>query len=190
MKMAKLAIVAAGLAVMLCARTASAVDGPNIGKLSIGYQGIDQGEDGWTNGLSTRYWVNSEFGLEGNIYYGAWTYHNYNYTGQVQDWSTLAGTVKGMYAPVVKENSRLYVGLEGGLGSQHYEDNDGYSSTDTFWMVRPLVGAEYNFPGLSEVGINFEVGYLFSTYSNDEDYSNFEMDSSGISVGLGAHYYF
>ena len=182
----------AALALMLGAKTASATEGQNVCKFSVGYQGLGLagGEDtGWVNGISSRYWINSDFALEGNFYYSAWS-HKDGEDGDVDDNSVVAATVKGLYAPVVKENSRFYLGLEAGLGNYHYENNYDPTDdwTDTFWLLRPMVGAEYNFPGLPEVGLNFEIGYLFS--SLEDDGTNDDYDLSGVSVGFGAHYYF
>ncbi len=180
----------AAIALMLCAGTASA-EGRNVGKLSIGYQRVDAGESGWEDGISSRYWVNDNVGIEGNIFYNAWSY-KYNDNAEVYDNSTLTGTVKVMYAPVVKENSRFYVGLEGGLGNYDYKDKLSPENdyTNTFWGVKPLIGVEYNFPGISELGLNFEVGYLFSSAKDDPTDDHDIYDNSGVRVGLGAHYYF
>ncbi len=199
------AIVALALALGAgTASASSATEGRNIGKLSIGYQGLDlntgSGEfsiSGVANGLSSRYWINNEVGIEGNLYLQS---ASRKYPGSYDDErSVLAGTIKGMYAPVVKENSRFYVGLEAGLGRVHYEQNYvdpedfhlNESYTNTLWLVRPLVGAEYNFAGIPELGVNFEVGYLFSGYDDSSDGSPSDTyDMSGISIGAGVHYFF
>lgn len=184
------AIAAAALALVFGAGTVSATEGPDICKFSIGYQGQSYGDLGLINGLSSRYWSSNEFGIEGNIYYGAntWKYAG----GGYDDQDLLAGAVKLMYAPVVKANSRFYVGAEGSLGRQSFSDNTGYDQSDTFWALKPLVGAEYHWAGIPEIGMNFEVGYIFDNYSVDDDYVNnlTDTDNSGISVALGAHYYF
>lgn len=137
----------------------------------FGYQGQSYGDLGLINGLSSRYWSSNEFGIEGNVYYGAntWKYVG----GGYDDQDLLAGAVKLMYAPVVKANSRFYVGAEGSLGRQSFSDNTGYDRSD-------------------EIGMNFEVGYIFDNYSVDDDYvtERTDTDNSGISVALGAHYYF
>ena len=191
------AVVALALALGAGTASASAVEGRNVSKFSIGYQGLDlnTGHSGFSisgvaNGLSSRYWINNEVGIEGNIYLHSTSTKPTG--GDEEKTSVLAGTIKGMYAPVVKENSRFYVGLEAGLGRVHYEEIDeddaefDSSNTDSFWLVRPLIGAEYNFSGIPELGVNFEVGYLLSGYDSDHTTD----DMSGISIGAGAHYYF
>jgi len=192
------AVLLAGLALMFGAGTASAtvVEGRNTGKWSVGYQGIDLNTgssstsflSGIANGLSSRYWINNEVGVEGNLYLLS---GSHKHTGFEEKQSLLAGTVKGLYSPVVKENSRFYVGLEAGLGRVNYEYTGDPDHTDTFWLVRPLVGAEYNFAGIPEIGINFEVGYIFSSYSEDDTVVLHDtLDMSGISIGAGVHYFF
>ncbi|MBS3756184.1 MAG: hypothetical protein KGY56_10855 [Desulfobacterales bacterium] len=51
-----------------------------------------------------------------------------------------------------------------------------------------LIGTEYSFQGLPELGFNWEVGYKFNTLDTDE--YDLELDLNGISVSLGVHYYF
>jgi hypothetical protein len=91
-----------------------------------------------------------------------------------------------MYAPVVKANSRFYVGLAGGLGEFSYEDTDPDSWSYDYWQLEPLMGFEYNIPGLPEITFNAEVGYAFNT--EDSDGGTAEWPDSGVVVSLGAHY--
>jgi hypothetical protein len=190
----KKAVLLAGLALLFGAGTASATEGRNVGKLSVGYQTMELNTansgifSGGASGLSSRYWINNEVGVEGNIYLLSQTE---KYSGYENKRSVLAGTVKGLYSPVVKENSRFFVGLEAGLGNVNYEETGHSDATDTFWVVRPLVGAEYNFAGIPELGVNFEVGYIFSSYNEDDAFvDNTTWDMSGLSIGAGVHYYF
>jgi hypothetical protein len=187
------ALVAAGLAVMLGAGTAMAAEGPNVGKIGIGYQGMMWGED-WTesalNGISARYWINDNVGIQGTLFYGRTEETDSHDTDQ---WSTLEGAVKVMYAPVVKENSRVYIGLQGALGRDDFEDDNEDFNSD-FWQIMPLVGFEYNIPGLKEIGFNAEVGYAFNSYdtanvSSHHLYWDDDYDDSGVVVSVGAHYY-
>ncbi len=195
------AVLLAGLALMFGAGTASAADGRNVGKLSIGYQNMELNTadtgffSGGASGLSSRYWINNEVGVEGNVYILSQTHKNiYDFPSSSYvegKQSVLAGTVKGLYAPVVKENSRFFVGLEAGLGRVNYEYTGDPDFTDTFWLVRPLVGAEYNFAGIPELGLNFEVGYIFTSYNEDDAIVHHQTwDMSGLSIGAGVHYYF
>ncbi len=195
------------LALALGAGTASASvsEGRNCGKVSVGYQGqdlmgINNFSDtssiglGALNGLSVRSWVTNQVGIEGNLYVGNWK-NNEGDGEETNEVSVLLGTVKGLWAPVVRENSRFYVGLEVGFGSydqQNVSGPDEGSADNGIYIVKPLIGVEYNFAGIPELGINFEVGYLFAGVHWDEQ--AYELDAkstmSGTSVGLGAHYYF
>jgi hypothetical protein len=189
------AVLLAGLALALGAGTASATEGRNIGKLSVGYQNMELNTgstglfSGGASGLSSRYWINNEVGVEGNIYVLSQTEKSIGYESKQ---SVLAGTVKGMFSPVVKENSRFYVGLEAGLGEVNFKETGYTEHTNSFWLVRPLVGAEYNFAGIPELGVNFEVGYIFTSYNEDDTYyaDPSTWDMSGLSLGAGVHYYF
>ena len=192
-------VLLAGIALMFGAGTASATsatEGRNTEKWSVGYQYMGLNTGGTTlfsdgaSGLSSRYWINNEFGVEGNLYLLSLS-DNYDNSADFEKTHVLAGTVKGMYAPVVKENSRFFLGLEAGLGRVNYEVTGDPDYTDTLWLVRPLVGAEYNFSGIPELGFNFEVGYIFTSYNADDSLVNHgSLDMSGISIGAGVHYYF
>lgn len=188
MKMTK-AVVAAGLAVLLGAGTASAVEGPNVGKWSVGPQLMEVGGI-WAPGLSTRYWVNNEFGLEASVNYGTDT-DKYSGGGAYEESeSTLLGSVKVLYAPIVNDNSRFYVALEGGLGT-YSEETDGVDSDEEdYYLVKPLVGTEFNFSEFKQIGFNVEIGYTFAGTDNDNEFNNWKESLSGITVGGGMHYYF
>jgi hypothetical protein len=184
------ALVAAGLALMLGAGSAMAATGNNTGKIGVGPQilNFDAYESyGVFPGVSVRYWINDNWGLEGGLFYSTFKDKvDYNdYKGH-----TLVGVIKGMYAPVVKENSRFYVGLEGGLGqeSQDYLSGGNYNKSN-FYEIQPLMGFEFNFPGFKEIGFNVELGYAFTGWDSDYN-SDYGIDYSGIRVGAGAHYYF
>lgn len=187
MKMTK-AVVAAGLAVMLGAGSAVAAEGPNVGKVGVGPQLMEVGGM-WAPGLSVRYWATNEFGVEGNVFYGTDS-EEYTYPGGSEyNEDTLLGSLKLMYAPIVNENSRFYVGLEGGLGTYSYEVDDVENDSEDYYLIKPLIGTEFNFSEFKEVGFNVEVGYSFAGV-DDEEYDDWKEDVSGISIGLGAHYYF
>lgn len=59
-----------------------------------------------------------------------------------------------------------------------------------------LVGAEWNFPSLPELGFNFEVGYNYVIDKNSGTFASLpqELDVDlklhGINVGAGIKYYF
>jgi hypothetical protein len=58
-----------------------------------------------------------------------------------------------------------------------------------------LIGSEWSFPGLPEVGFNFDVGYSWLIYDNKisnegDDYRYLDLNLSGVSATFGIHYYF
>jgi len=185
MKMKK-AIVAAGLAVLLGGGSAIAAEAPNAGKFGLGYQGIFGGDI--LQGISGRYWVDNNWGAELNLFYGT-VGVDVNGT-DIGNADLLLGTAKVLYAPVVKTNSRFYVGLEGGLGSVGGDTLDALDADVSVWTINPLMGAEYSFSDIPELGLNFEVGYKFHHINVDTPGPEFDVNLDGTFVSLGAHYYF
>lgn len=174
------ALVAAGLAVMLGAGTASAQDG----KIGLGYQGIFAGDI--LNGVSARYWIDKNWGAELNLFYGTiGADANGVDEGNVD---LLLGTAKVMYAPVVKANSKFYVGIEGGLGSVG-GDWIPDAVDVSIWTLAPLMGVEYSFSDIPELGLNFEVGYKMHNVGVDWPGTELDVHINGTFVSLGAHYY-
>ncbi len=177
------AVVLAALALALGAGTASAA--PNAGKFSLGYQGVVAGN--FLQGISGRYWFDEKVAGEVNLFYG--TVGVDVSPVHLGDADLFLATAKVLYAPVVKANSRFYVGLEGGLGSIGLNTvipNANLTNTSV-WTVEPLVGAEFNFTEIPELGFNFEVGYKWH-HVNFEDSADLNID--GTTVAIGAHYYF
>ena len=167
--------------------------------IGLGYQGMFAGNI--MQGASGRYWLNDNIGLEGNLF------HMYfegdtpapGASGSIHIVSFMA---KGMYAPIVKDNSRFYVGVEFGYARAILSDslkNQTGAATPlkdpNILIGGPLMGAEYHFQGLPELGFNFEVGYLFNYASAKIDNIGAGDDTIngsllGILVAFGVHYYF
>jgi hypothetical protein len=153
-------------------------------EVSVGYQGLIGQGTNYLNGLSVRGWTD-QIGYQGAIFYGQAGVDTP--LGDVDaDLWVLNGQV--MYAPIVKENSKFYVGLDLGYGGWEVDPSTSPSMDDNFWMVGPLLGAEYNLPGLPELGFNWEVSYEFLNV--DVDDANTDIDLSGINVTAGVHYKF
>lgn len=172
------------------AGSAMAAEGtaPNCGKVGLGYQGVLAGDV--LQGFSARYWAADDIAVEGNFFYGNATVGIESSDEDLFDGSLYLFTGKVMYAPVVNSNSRFYVGLEGGIGAVDVEDAD--ADVDVY-VLNPLIGAEHYFSEFPELGFNWEVGYkmhMISAGPEDFDDDDLEIDLSGISVALGAHYYF
>jgi len=171
--------------ICLCAAPSFAADNYKIG---VGYQGLIAGNI--LNGASVRGWFgpNTAIGGEFNVFYGA---AKISQDGAPNDLSASLWLVelKPMYAFIVRENSRFYAGLKGAYGQYKAEQTG--SMDGKFWMGGALVGAEWNFPSLKEVGFNFEVGYNYVSDKNSSDGSpDVNIKLHGINVGAGIKYYF
>jgi hypothetical protein len=168
----------------LFASTAGAQD------VSIGYQGFIGNGQNLLSGLSVRGWTD-QIGYEGTIFYGQADIDLGAGADVSADVWILDAQV--MYAAIAKEHSKFYVGLDFGYGGYSVEANSvpfiGTGETDdNFWMLGPLVGAEYCFQELPELGFNWEVAYTFGNFENED--ASLEVDLSGINVTLGVHYKF
>jgi hypothetical protein len=156
---------------VLAAESSDLATERNIG---IGYEGMFLGE--FLQGVSARGWL-GKLGLEGDLWQASVDVGPYD----VDAW-VLSGKV--LYAPIVREHTKFYVGFEGGWATMDLGYGDDLDGT-TFG---PLFGAEYRFQELPELGFNWEVGYRWTSLSPsgyDEDF-----DLNGISITLGVHYYF
>ena len=160
-------------------------------KVGIGYQGMIAGN--LLNGASVRYWVGDRVGLEGNFFLGA-----VKATAAGQDaidadiWSFEA---KVLYAPVVRPNSKFYVGAKVGYGQFDAKLGDGTNvdiKGSDFWTPGVLVGAEWSLTSIPEVGFNFEVGYSALIYNSNKlpDDADIDLRIHGVNAAIGIHYYF
>jgi len=153
-------------------------------RIGIGYQGMLAGE--FLNGISARGWIGDNFGLELSGFYGSVDIdidlEDEDVDLEDEDVDLTLGELKAMYAFIVKENSRFYVGAKGGYGQLDIgEDVD-------LWECGVFIGSEWNFQGIPELGFNFDVGYNYLHI--DEDDYDVELDIDGIGVTFGIHYYF
>jgi len=129
------------------------------------------------NGLSARGWIGDRIGLEGSMFYGKADVDVNDYDYAEGDlWMIEA---KAMYAFIVRDFSKFYVGGKIGYGqidvSQYGSD---YLDGEGFWTPGVFVGAEWSFPQLPEVGFNFDVGYTGLIFDNDIDDDNVEIKYS------------
>ncbi|ACF44649.1 hypothetical protein [Pelodictyon phaeoclathratiforme] len=185
------AIAAAALALVFGAGTVSAAtsqpEAPNCGKFGLGYQGVVAGS--FLQGVSGRYWFDNNVAGELNLFYGRASVEMGS--SELGKGDLLLGTAKILYAPVVKTNSRFYVGVEGGLGSIDGNIGSSMSLPDTsVWTAEPLFGAEFNFTEFPELGVNFEVGYKWHHVNSDLGSNDLDINLDGTTVAFGAHYYF
>ncbi len=166
------------IALFIGANTAGAQD------LSVGYQGLIGSGNNMLSGVSVRNW-NENIGFEGTLFHGTMTADAGGIDGDASLW-LLDGQV--MYAAVVKDHSKFYLGGELGYG-QYDADDLGYGEGD-FLMLSPLLGAEYSFQELPELGFNWEVAYAIIFAEHEESGADVDLDMTGINVTLGVHYKF
>jgi hypothetical protein len=145
--------------------------------------------------LSGRGWITPEFGLEGDLHFGGQSAESDGHDIYDMTWYALA--LKGLYAPMVNENSRFYLGLELSYAMCSY-DPESKSLPDedcTALTVGPLFGAEWHFSEFPELGFHWQAGYRFTvadTEYDQEGHKSYEdsMTFMGFYSGVGAHYYF
>lgn len=144
-----------------------------VGNLGVGYQGFFIGGD-LVNSLAVRY-APKPFG--GQIEIGQMSMD----AGAGTDTSLFMLKGKGYYNLIDRENSDFYVGASIAylMLDQNGAEVDGFS-------IAPLMGVEYRFQGLPELGINFEVSYELVSL----DAAGTDVDFNGISVCTGINYYF
>ncbi|MEE9368461.1 MAG: hypothetical protein V3V05_06310 [Pontiella sp.] len=89
---------------------------------------------------------------------------------------------KFFYSFIERDNSSFYGGIK--LGVETYEEKfNGTKNADVTALVfGSLVGAEWFFSKLPELGCNFEVGYDISSYEDDVGTPKDEGDHSGCYI--------
>lgn len=133
------------------------------------------GED--TSSLSARYWITNEAAVQGTGYY-----HKDDQGSS--SLRTYEAAVKGIFAPVVHDNSKFLLSLEAGYGQTKLEQAHQDDLKANNWFVMPALGAEFMMSGLPELGLNFEVGYRY------QDNHDLDTKAQGIVGTVGAIYYF
>jgi len=168
----------------------AAEDGKNFitNKVGVGYQGIFAGS--LLSGISVRGWVNNNFGLEGTLCYGNVDVDD-NMSGFNMDSDVVLFEAKAMYAPIVKTNSRFYVGAKANYGQLNVNNALGFDDEDfNMWGLGGFIGAEWNLREIPELGFNFDVGYTYLNVEDDSDNLDIETELDGTYVAFGIHYYF
>lgn len=161
-----------------------AADGDDVGNLGVGYQGVFFGD--LINGAAVR-WAPAPFGGQIELGQGGATLDPSGGTETTADIIMLKG--KFYYSLIERDNSTFYVGAS--LGYYMIETDTGGGGGDTEvdgFSIAPLVGTEWHFQGLPELGINFEISYEL----NDWESKNPDADIGlyGIMVSTGILYYF
>lgn len=151
--------------------------GSETGNIGVGYQGVVLGN--LMNGVAVRM-KPAPLGAQVELVQGSVDVDS----GALEaDLLVIKG--KAYYALVERENSKMYVGASLGYWMAEIEgaDIDGFS-------VAPLMGVEWNFAELPELGINFEVSYEIDMLEVDAGGGTADIDLSGITVSTGIVYYF
>lgn len=167
----KLLIPAIALAAVVAAPAALATE--TAGKFGVGLSKVIEEDE---VALAGRYWITEEAGVQGTVYYQ-------NDEQGDDELTKYAVALKGIFAPVIRENSKFLVSLEAGYNDADLETSQGDLETDG-WFVFPALGAEFMLSGLPELGLNVEVGYRY------EDSDDLDAQSEGVKGTVGAVYYF
>ncbi len=173
-KIAKFMCVAVVMVAAFVVSTANAAEGQMPCKLGLGYQGIMAGE--LINGASLRM-LPAPLGAQ--LVVGYWEGDIDNAIDVDGDLYTVRGKV--LYSLVNKELVKFYLGAELGYSEADVDGDDADA-----WSYGPLMGAEWQFEEIPEIGFNFEVGYQF----NDIEIDDTDIDLDGVNVTFGIHYYF
>jgi hypothetical protein len=161
-------------------------------KIGVGYQGMVVGS--FLNGISVRGWIGDRVGLEASGFYGRVDANVEQ--GDVKHDLAKADLAlveaKAMYAVVARSNSKFYLGGKIGYGRLGVSGGGNIDGSN-IWTPGLFIGSEWSFPGLPEVGFNFDAGYSWLLYNNKVDsdpYAYLNLNLSGVSATFGVHYYF
>ena len=154
------------------------------GNLGIGYQGIFFGD--MINALSLR-WAPAPLG--GQIEFGEGGAALSVPGSPDVDLEIIMLKGKMYYTIIQRENSAFYAGAS--LGYYMFELDPGGGSMDiNGFSIAPLIGTEWRFQGLPELGLNFEISYEFNDFTLDTGGGDVDIGLRGITVSTGIHYYF
>jgi len=168
----------------------AAEDGKNFiaNKVGVGYQGMFAGS--FLNGISVRGWIGDRIGLEASGFYGKADLEVTGGPDISADFGMLEA--KAMYAFIVRSNSKFYAGAKIGYG-QLTADSYGTDILDgeSVWEPGVFIGSEWSFPGLPEVGFNFDIGYTGVIFDeNLPSGEDVDLQLHGVTATFGVHYYF
>ncbi|MCC5809468.1 MAG: hypothetical protein JJU06_03760 [Ectothiorhodospiraceae bacterium] len=164
----------AGLAAALAIPGTASADNLELGLGGQYTLGDPLAESNQFSAIELRGWSDRRLGFGVFGYYG-------NLEADVDDVSVdddvIRAGARGMYAPIVRNNTQFYVGAEASY--EEWGDIDG-------WSAMPLVGVEYRPSTVRELGFHMDVGYRYTDLENDD----LEIEQHGLSSQVGATYYF
>ncbi len=161
-------------------------------QIGIGYQGIFPGS---TSGISARGWLQDRWGWDVTLFHMTVTAE---LDGVEADTSTFVLDGRFMYAISLRKNSKFYIGGEFGYGKIDMEMDieDVRTNLDgSIFIINPMIGSEFFFTEIPELGFNWEVGYKIISTEIETDIADVEevevdLDIKGLGISIGVHYYF
>ena len=169
-------------AVLMAAVLAQAEEAGAPGRFGVGYQGA------YNSGSGSSYFVNMiSLRYAPKPWGGALVFGHYNENGYEAGTDSDGWTIQArcFYTLISRPNSDFYIGASAGYGKSEYETSSSEWDTDAI-LVGALLGVEWHFTELPELGFNFEIGYNAAFVDEEGDDDTWE----GTFVSLGAHYYF
>lgn len=154
------------------------------GNIGAGYQGVVLGD--LLNGVAVRF-KPAPVGGQVELVQGMAEFDAGGGGTVDADLMILKG--KGYYSLIERANSTFYVGASLGIWQASVEQGGGTADIDGFSFA-PLMGAEWNFAELPELGINFEVSYEFDLLNADAGGPEADVNLYGVMVSTGVTYYF
>lgn len=178
-KVLSIAIVA-----LMAVSISMAEEGNEPGNIGVGYQGVVMGN--LLSGLAVR-GQPAPIGWQVELVQGMLEVDPSGGSALEADIMILKG--KGYYALIERANSSFYVGASLGYWMAEIDPGGGSADIDGF-SIAPLMGAEWNFEELPELGINFEISYEIEMLEADASGSTADINAYGIAVSTGVTYYF
>ncbi|MGA1842901.1 MAG: hypothetical protein ACMUIU_19975 [bacterium] len=121
--------------------------------------------------ISVKYWAGSRLCVQGML--------GFQLADDVDEFK-IGG--KGLYVIKTEENMNVYVG--GGLGIVNTDPNQ--EKSDTSFLISGVLGLEYFFSGLPNLGFSTELGLIFSDYKDNDSVGT----GAYTFLSAGIHYYF
>jgi hypothetical protein len=91
---------------------------------------------------------------------------------------------------IQRENSAFYAGASLGYYMIDTKNLLGPETNVDGFSIAPLIGAEWRFQGLPELGLNFEVSYELNALEAESGGTTVDIGLYGITVSTGINYYF
>lgn len=156
--------------------------------LGFGYQGIYFGN--LINAASLRF---APGPVGGQILFGTWNGDLDTNGGPEADMRLWTLQGKLLFTLIEKDYTDFYVGAKIGYSWADISVSGTSNEPDiSDWTYGLLVGAEWFFAEIPEIGFNFEVAYDFNDLEYDSPAGGPDADIGldGVNVNLGLHYYF